>query len=63
MSPSDRSLESIKAVEVQTEFAKSAYENFVAESQKIAGLYTNLAKQACKPVETIVAKFTPATAA
>jgi phasin family protein len=52
-----------KAVEVQTEFAKSAYENFVAESQKIAGLYTNLAKQACKPVETIVAKFTPANAA
>ena len=29
-----------KAIEVQTEFAKSAYETFVAESQKIAGLYT-----------------------
>ena len=26
-----------KAIEVQTEFAKSAYETFVAESQKIAG--------------------------
>src|SRR3954464_3158330 len=48
-----------KALEVQTEFAKSAYENFAAESKKIAGLYTNLAKQACKPVETIVAKFNP----
>ena len=33
-----------KALEVQTEFAKSAYETFVAESQKIAGLYTDLAK-------------------
>jgi phasin family protein len=49
-----------KAIEVQTEFAKSAYETFVAESQKIAGLYTDLAKQAYKPLEGIVAKFTPA---
>ena len=49
-----------KAVEAQTEFARSAYESFVAESQKIAGLYGDLAKQAFKPVETIVSKFTPA---
>jgi phasin family protein len=49
-----------KAVEVQTEFAKSAYETFVAESQKIAGLYTDLAKQTFKPIEGMVAKFTPA---
>ena len=48
-----------KAIEVQTEYAKSAYETFVAESQKIAGLYTNLAKQTFKPLEGIVAKFTP----
>jgi phasin family protein len=51
-----------KALEVQTEFAKSSYETFVAESQKIAGLYTDLAKQSYKPVEGIVAKFTPAAA-
>src|ERR1019366_4756746 len=38
-----------KAIEAQTEFAKSAYETFVAESQKIAGLYTDLAKQTFKP--------------
>jgi phasin family protein len=49
-----------KVIEVQTEFAKSAYETFVAESQKIAGLYTDLAKQTFKPLETIAAKFTPA---
>src|ERR1700726_3693913 len=49
-----------KAVEVQTEFAKSAYETFVTESQKIAGLYTDLAKQTFKPFEGIVAKFSPA---
>jgi phasin family protein len=49
-----------KAIEVQTEFAKSAYETFVAESQKIAGLYTDLAKQTFKPFEGLVAKFPPA---
>ena len=48
------------AIEVQTEFAKSAYETFVAESQKIAGLYSDLAKQTFKPFEGLVAKFTPA---
>jgi phasin family protein len=52
-----------KALEVQTDYAKSAYETFVAESQKIAGLYTDLAKQSFKPVESLVAKFTPAAAA
>ena len=49
-----------KAIEVQTEFARSAYESFVAESQKIAGLYTDLAKQTFKPFEGMVAKFVPA---
>ena len=38
-----------KAVEVQTEFAKSAFETFVTESQKIGALYGDLAKQAYKP--------------
>ena len=49
-----------KAIEVQTEYAKSAYETFVAESQKIAALYTDLAKQTFKPLEGIAAKFAPA---
>jgi hypothetical protein len=49
-----------KVIEVQTEFAKSAYESFVAESQKIAALYTDLAKQTFKPLEGMVAKFSPA---
>jgi phasin family protein len=51
-----------KALEVQTEYMKSAYEAFVAESQKIAGLYTDLAKQTFKPLESMVAKLTPAAA-
>jgi hypothetical protein len=51
-----------KVMEAQTEFAKSAYEGFVAESQKIAGLYSDLAKQTYKPFEGMVAKFAPAAA-
>ena len=49
-----------KAIEVQAEYAKSAYEAFVAESQKMAGLYTDLAKQTFRPLEGIVARFSPA---
>src|SRR5207248_11087757 len=49
-----------KAIEVQTEYAKSAYASFVAESQKIASLYTDLVKQASKPLEGVAAKCTPA---
>jgi hypothetical protein len=49
-----------KAIEVQTEFAKQTYETFVAESQKICGLYGELAKQALKPWEGLVAKATQA---
>jgi phasin family protein len=51
-----------KALEVQTEYAKSAYETFVTESQKIAGLYTDLARQTFKPLENIATRFSPATA-
>jgi phasin family protein len=46
-----------KAIEAQTEFAKSSYETFVGEAQKIAGLYGDLAKQSFKPVENIVSKL------
>ncbi|MDO8978042.1 MAG: phasin family protein [Afipia sp.] len=47
-----------KAIELQTEYAKTSYETFVAESQKIGELYTGLAKQAFKPFENAVAKAT-----
>ncbi|MET0877957.1 MAG: phasin family protein [Tardiphaga sp.] len=49
-----------KAIELQTEYAKSAYESFVAESHKIGELYADLAKQAYKPFEGFVAKMSPA---
>jgi hypothetical protein len=48
-----------KAVEAQTEFAKSAFETFVTESQKIGALYGDLAKQAYKPFGGFVKKITP----
>jgi hypothetical protein len=48
-----------KAVEIQTEFAKQAYETFVTESQKIRELYRGLAKQNLRPFEGIAAKKTP----
>ena len=51
-----------KALEVQADYAKSAYETFVAESQKIADLYTDLAKQTFKPLESMAAKFAPVVA-
>jgi hypothetical protein len=48
-----------KAIEVQTEFAKQAYANFVAESQKICELYIELAKQIMfRPCEGFAAKVT-----
>ena len=48
-----------KAIEVQTEFAKTAYETFVTESQKIGALYGDLAKQSYKPFGGFVEKMTP----
>ena len=45
-----------KAFEVQTDYAKSAYEGFVAKASKIGELYADLAKEAYKPFEVLVAK-------
>jgi phasin family protein len=49
-----------KAIEIQAEFARQAYETFVAESQKICELYSGLTKQVFKPWEGFVAKVTQA---
>jgi hypothetical protein len=48
-----------KAIELQTEFAKSAFESFVAESQKIGALYRDLAAQSYKPFGGFLARMTP----
>lgn len=53
-----KSIES--AIEVQTDFAKSSYEAFIAQSKKMGELYTSLAKDSFKPVEKAVAKASSA---
>jgi phasin family protein len=47
-----------KAIEIQAEFARQAYETFVAESQRICELYSQLAKQMFKPFAGLLAKAT-----
>ncbi len=48
-----------KAIEIQTEFAKSAFETYMAESQKIGALYRDLATESYKPFAGFLAKVTP----
>jgi hypothetical protein len=45
-----------KAIELNTEFAKSSYEGFVAQATKISTMYTDFAKEAMKPVEAAFSK-------
>lgn len=45
-----------KVVEIQTDYAKQAYEGFVAEATKLGDLYADLAKEAYKPFESFAAK-------
>jgi len=49
-----------KAIEIQADYAKTTYEDFVAEATKIGELYVDLAKETFKPFETYVAKAAPA---
>ena len=44
------------AVEIQSDYVKQSYEAFVAQATRIGDLYAELAKDAYKPFETIVAK-------
>jgi hypothetical protein len=48
-----------KAIELQSEFAKSSFETFMAESQKIGALYRDLAMQSYKPFSGLLAKMIP----
>jgi hypothetical protein len=45
-----------KAIEIQTDYVRSAYEGMVAQSTKIGELYASLAKDLFKPYETLAAK-------
>jgi hypothetical protein len=45
-----------KAIEVQTDYAKAQYEGYVAHATKVGEMVTELAKEASKPFEGLLAK-------
>lgn len=49
-----------KAVEVQTDYVKGAYDSLVSQSAKMGVLYSALATEALRPYEGILAKATKA---
>jgi len=48
-----KSLETV--IQIQTEYAKSAYADFVAQATKMGELHSNLAKAAFRPAEQVIA--------
>jgi len=44
------------AIQIQTDYWKNSYAGFVAEATKLGELYTSLAKEAFKPLETALSK-------
>ena len=48
--------EPAKLIELQSEYAKNAYETFVAETKKLSELYSDLFKQTTKPFENLIEK-------
>ncbi|MGH6847615.1 MAG: phasin family protein [Methylocella sp.] len=44
------------AIQIQSEYWKTSYANFVAQATKMGELYSGLAKEAFKPMETLVSK-------
>jgi hypothetical protein len=44
------------AIQIQTDYWKSSYAGFVAEATKLGELYSSLAKEAFKPIETAFSK-------
>lgn len=45
-----------QAMELQANFARKSYDDYVAQVTKLSGMYVDLAKDAYKPVEAAVAK-------
>ena len=45
-----------KAIEVQTDYAKTAYESFMTQASKLGELYADLAKETYKPFEGMLAR-------
>jgi hypothetical protein len=51
-----------EAIQLQSDFAKSAYEDFVAQATKIGDMYSSLAKEAFKPI-TVTSSAKPSVPA
>jgi hypothetical protein len=49
-----------EAFQLQSDFAKSAFEDFLAETTKLGELYASIAKEAFKPIETATKSYTVA---
>jgi hypothetical protein len=47
-------------LQLQSDFAKSAYEDFLAEATKLGELYASIAKEAFKPIESAAKAYSPA---
>jgi hypothetical protein len=47
------------AIEIQSQYAKKAYDNWMAEASKIGELYAAAARDAYKPVEQAITKSAP----
>lgn len=45
-----------QAIDVQTTYAKKAYDNYVSQVTKLGEMYADIAKEAYKPVEAAFAK-------
>lgn len=43
-----------QAVEIQTTYAKRAYDEYMQQMTKLGGMYSELAKEAYKPVERVM---------
>jgi len=45
-----------QVIEIQSQYAKKAYDNYIAEVSKLGEMYANLARSAYKPLENALAK-------
>lgn len=45
-----------QAIEIQTAYAKKAYDDYVSQVAKLGEMYVDLAKEVYKPVESALAK-------
>jgi hypothetical protein len=51
-----------KAVEIQTDYLRQAYEGFVAQSTKMGELYASFGRETFKPFEGVAARTTVSAA-